>query len=137
MATMITDCDCIRLLFVRQGVYSVNILIELRNSKHCYFVVSLRRSLHWQLPSLSALGCCYSWWVLMLHEQPAVWSDDDEYNYCKRFCAEMMVVNNPAERAVKDVQDCAIMTRDQTHRDVIIPARSDHRGRAAPGVQRK
>ena len=73
----------------------------------------------------------------MLHEQPAVWSDGDEYNYCKRFCAEMMVVNNPAERAVKDVQDCAIMTRDQTHRDVIILARSDHRGRAAPGVQRK
>ena len=43
----------------------------------------------------------------------------------------MMVVNDPAERAVKDVQDCAQMTRDPAHRDTVILVRSDHRGRVA------
>lgn len=43
----------------------------------------------------------------------------------------MLVVNDPAERAVKDVQDCAQMTRDPAHRDTVILVRADHRGRVA------
>ena len=66
-----------------------------------------------------------------LHEHPEVWSDNEDYEYCKGFCQDMMVVNDPAERAVKDVQDCAQMTRDPAHRDTIIVVRSDHCGRVA------
>ena len=42
-----------------------------------------------------------------------------------------MVTNDPAERAVKDVQDCAQVTRDLAHRDSVILVRTDHRGRVA------
>ena len=50
--------------------------------------------------------------AVWLHEQHSVWSDYNDYEFCKSFRCDMMVVNDPAERAVKDVQDCAQMTRD-------------------------
>ena len=33
------------------------------------------------------LGSDAAW----LHEQPAVWSDDEDYENCKRFCCDLMV----------------------------------------------
>ena len=79
-------------------------------------------------PSLAAFITECSWLLFellgsnaaWLHEQPAIWSDYDDYEYCKSFCSDMMVVNYPAEWAVKGVQDCAQMTRDPAHRDSII-----------------
>ena len=44
------------------------------------------------------------------------------------FCQDLHVVNDPAERAAKDVSDCAQMTRDPAHRDTVIVVRNDHRG---------
>ena len=41
----------------------------------------------------------------------------------------MEVVNDAAERAVKDVTDTAQLTRDPAHRDTIIVVWSDDRGR--------
>lgn len=73
------------------------------------------------------LGLAATW----LQEHPSLWSDDEEYEHAKRFCTDLTVVNDPAERAVKDVQDCAQMTRDPAHRDTVILVRSDHRGRVA------
>lgn len=66
-----------------------------------------------------------------LQEHPAIWPDYEDYQFCRDFCTDMMVVNDPAERAVKDVQDCAQMTRDPRHRDNVILVRGDHRGRVA------
>ena len=66
---------------------------------------------------------------LYLMRQLIVWSDDEDYENCKRFCCDLMVTNDPAERAVKDVQDCAQVTRDPAHRDSVILVRTDHRGR--------
>jgi len=60
-----------------------------------------------------------------------VWCDSDDYERCKAFCQDLMVVNDPAKHAVKDVQDCAQMTRDPAHRDSVILVQSDHRGRVA------
>ena len=50
--------------------------------------------------------------AVWLTEHPAVWDDYDDYEHCKRFYSDMLVVNDAAERAVKDVQNCAQMTRD-------------------------
>lgn len=66
-----------------------------------------------------------------LQEHPSMWPTDENYNNCKMFCQDIMVVNDPAERAVKDVQDCAQLTRDPHHRDSVILVRSDHRGRVS------
>ncbi len=66
-----------------------------------------------------------------LYEDPAIWSDYEEYQQCKAICDDLAVVNDAAERAVKDVQDCAQMSRDPQHRDTVILVRSDHRGRVA------
>ena len=71
--------------------------------------------------SLSVCGCCSTFWG-----SDAAWLHD-----CKIFCCDLMVTNDPAERAVKDVHDCAQVTRDPAHRDSVILVRTDHRGRVA------
>ena len=64
-----------------------------------------------------------------LHDDPNTWLDNDDYFRCQALCQDMEVVNDAAERAVKDVTDTAQMARDPAHRDTIIIVRSDHRGR--------
>jgi hypothetical protein len=90
-------------------------------------------------PSLAAFINERSWLLFSLldspaewlGDDPAIWPDNHDYIACKMFCQDLEVVNDPAERAVKDVADCAQMTRDPAHRDTIIMVRSDHRGRVA------
>ncbi len=48
--------------------------------------------------------------------------------YLHEVCKDIMVVNDPAERAVKDVAKYAEMTRDPNHRDNIILVADDHWG---------
>ena len=47
----------------------------------------------------------------------------------KKFCSDLLVVNDAAERAVKAVQEFSEMTMDDNHRDDIILVASDHRQR--------
>lgn len=69
-------------------------------------------------PSLAAFVNKRSWLLFnlldiegaWLSEHPAVWPDSEEFS--KRFCKVMIVVNDPAERAVKDIQDCTQTTHD-------------------------
>ncbi len=79
----------------------------------------------WLLFSL--LGSQADW----LKDHPAVWPDSADYTYCQSFCKDLPVVNDPAERAVKAVQDTRKMTRDPTHRDAVILVMTDHRGRVS------
>ena len=66
-----------------------------------------------------------------LDQPPLTWINVPSYQYLRTFCKDLRVVNDLAERAVKDVQDFAQMTRDPADRDNVILVATDHRGRAA------
>jgi hypothetical protein len=55
-----------------------------------------------------------------LQVHPAVWSDYEDYQSCMTFYSKLMVIDDSAELAVKDVQDCAQMISDPAHRDLVI-----------------
>ena len=60
--------------------------------------------------------------------------DHPSYQYLCNFCKdlqEVQIVNDPAERTVKDVQDFAQMTRDPADRDNIILVANGHCDRVA------
>lgn len=90
-------------------------------------------------PSLAAFITPRSWLLFhllesnagWLQQDPEMWPNNAEYQFLQNFVNDLMVVNDPAERAVKDVQECAQLTRDPAHRDNVILVRSDHRGRVA------
>ena len=100
---------------------------------------SVARLLTNDKPSLGAFVTERSWLLFSLlgsqtnwlQDDPAVWPDSVEYENCQRFCKELEVVNDPAERAVKAVQETANMTRDPAHRDAVVVVMCDHRGRVA------
>ncbi len=75
----------------------------------------------------SYLGSQATW----LSDDPAIWPDSPDYEACKLFCEDIHVVNDPAERAVRNVQETAKMTRDPAHRDAVILVQNDHRGRVS------
>ena len=87
-------------------------------------------------PSLAAFINARSWLLFAhldseaewLSDDPAIMTDNEDYNRCKMFCQDLEVVNHSAECAVKDVADCANMTHDPAHRNTVIIVRSDHRG---------
>ena len=62
-------------------------------------------------------------------EEPCRWPLNEDYIYQRDFCRDIQVVNDAAERAVKDVQDYAKVTRDPVLRDTVILVANDHRGR--------
>ena len=90
-------------------------------------------------PLLAAFVTERSWLLFHFLESRAewlgddldTWHDNDDYIHCQLLCLDMEVVNDAAERAVKDVTDTAQLTRDPAHRDTIIVVRSDHCGRVA------
>ena len=57
--------------------------------------------------------------------------DHPSYQYLRNFCKDLQVVNDPAERAVKDVQDFAQMSRGPRDRDNVILVANGHFGRVA------
>ena len=61
--------------------------------------------------------------VEWLEHHPCTWAQYSSHQYLDDFIWDVQ-----AEEAVKDVQDCAWMTRDPAHRDVIILVANDHRG---------
>jgi len=88
-------------------------------------------------PSLSVFVSERSWLLFKLfglnthwlHQEPATWQQDPTYQELRELVADMKVVNDCAERAVKDVQEYANATRDAAHIDDIILVGRDHRCR--------
>lgn len=66
-----------------------------------------------------------------LENDPSTWLNDPEYLHLQELIKDMEVVNDSAERAVKDVAEYAEMSRDPNHRDNVILVANDHRGRVA------
>ena len=56
------------------------------------------------------------------------WSEDAEYRHIKGLLSDLKVVNDLAERCVKDVEDYANASSDKDHRDNILLVATDHRG---------
>ena len=78
------------------------------------------------------LGCSGLW----LHLHPSEWSDDAEHARMAAVVAQLAVVNDAAERGVKDCTDYADVTRDGTLRGRIIAVASVHRA-AAPSMLKR
>ena len=79
-----------------------------------------------QRPHLSSFVTERSWLLFTLlgvneldwlDQPPLTWINHPSYQYLRKFCKDLQVVNDPAERAVNDVQDFAQMTRDPAYRD--------------------
>lgn len=56
------------------------------------------------------------------------WSQHDEYERMRLFLSDLKVVNDLAERCIKDIQEYADIAKDSTYRDAILLVASDHRG---------
>ena len=56
------------------------------------------------------------------------WDSDPEYLRLREVLLDLKVVNDLAERCVKDVQDYAKLARDSKYREDILMVVSDHRG---------
>ena len=81
----------------------------------------------WQLFSL--LGASGRW----LQLPPSQWSEDEEYARKATVIRQLAVVNDAAERGVKDCTEYADVTRDGALRGRIIAVASSHRA-AAPSL---
>ena len=62
---------------------------------------------------------------------PSSWDQFVTYNHLRGFLQDIQVVNDPAERAVKDVQEYAHMDRAPGDRDNLILVATDHHGHVA------
>ena len=56
------------------------------------------------------------------------WELDDKFKFMQNFLFDLKVVNDLAERCVKDVEDFANASKDPEHRDNVILVATDHRG---------
>ena len=61
-----------------------------------------------------------------LKEDPAVWTDYDEYMRLSKWVKQLQVTNDAAERAVKNAQEVADITRDPAHREYVVLVLNDH-----------
>ena len=52
-----------------------------------------------------------------LKVHPMLWNDYDEYVRLQEWVKQLPVVNDSAERAVKNAQEMAMVTRDPDYRD--------------------
>ena len=90
-------------------------------------------------PSLSDFISERSWMIFTLVDAttdwlnipPSQWIQDGNYQHLRSFIRDLQVVNDAAERAVKDVAEYSEMTQDPNHRDAVILVANDHRGRVA------
>ena len=55
------------------------------------------------------------------------WTNDVEFQRVGAFLHDLSVVNDVAERCVKDIGEYAEMARDSTHRENILIVVNDHR----------
>ncbi len=62
-----------------------------------------------------------------LHRPVRSWEDCPEYKRVGDFLGDLSVVNDAAERCVKDITEYAEMARDSAHRERILLVVNDHR----------
>ena len=62
-----------------------------------------------------------------LHRPVRSWEDCSEYKRVGEFLGELSVVNDAAERCVKDITEYVEMARDSAHRERILLVVNDHR----------
>ena len=70
------------------------------------------------------LGAVGQW----LHGGVTGWSDTDEYKMMHNVFKDLKVVNDLAERCIKDIQEYANIAKDSDRREDILLVVSDHRG---------
>jgi hypothetical protein len=63
-----------------------------------------------------------------LENEPEVWNYDTEYQRMKECVKDLKVVNDLAERCIKDIQEYADLANDSKYREDILLVVSDHRG---------
>ena len=63
-----------------------------------------------------------------LSEDVEQWVFDAEFKYMQHLVYDLKVVNDLAERCVKDVEDYVNASKDPEHRDNILLVATDHRG---------
>ena len=68
---------------------------------------------------------------------PSEWENFQSFRWMRDFLENMAVVNDYAERAVKNVGEFAHMTRKAGDRDEVILVGNDHRGRVSGKMNRK
>ena len=56
------------------------------------------------------------------------WEDDDEYMRMKNCLQDLKVVNDIAERCIKDILDYADLAKDSQYQEDIVIVATDHRG---------
>lgn len=71
------------------------------------------------------LGATGRW----LNQNPITWTDDPEFQRMYDVVSSLSVVNDTAERGVKDIEDYANATTDSDHRERIILVANSHRNR--------
>lgn len=64
-----------------------------------------------------------------LTQEPADWNSDEEYLRMEKILSSISVVNDTAERGVKDVEDYANSSKDSEHRGRIVLVSNSHRSR--------
>ena len=57
-----------------------------------------------------------------------LWKDDPEYQTMMSILVDLKVVNDVAERCVKDVETYADLAKDSKYREDILIVATDHRG---------
>ena len=57
-----------------------------------------------------------------------MWGDEEEYQQMENLLHDLKVVNDLAERCVKDVEEFRNAAKDPKHRDDILVVATDHRG---------
>ena len=69
------------------------------------------------------LDCEGEW----LERDASEWGDDDEYLEMLDLFHDLKVVNDLAERCVKDMEEFVDTTKDVEHRDNVLLVATDHR----------
>ena len=64
-----------------------------------------------------------------LKQHPSEWKFDEEYIRMEKFLSTISVVNDTAERGVKDVEDYANSSKDSAHGNRIVVVSNSHRSR--------
>lgn len=64
---------------------------------------------------------------LWLNNNVSEWDEDAEYSRMKKCLNELKVVNDLAERCIKDIQEYADLARDSQYREDILIVATDHR----------
>ena len=80
----------------------------------------------WLVFHLLQIQMQYLHWLTL---PPSEWYHFPSYTQRQLFLEDMQVVNDCAERAVKDVGEFALKIRSTEDRDNLILVSSDHRGR--------